>query len=128
MAINELCDRVLRMYHLLGYLGGSVEGVGGGEYGADGQDGEANGWVKKGIRGEEEDDVALADAEAMVEAGGEEGDSAAELGIGELGVCGGVDEGEFGRGQVRVGELGQDEHGCIEFRVRWDALAMLEFI
>lgn len=49
------------VFNLLGDLGGSVERVGGGDDGAEGHHGETDDGEEDGVRGEEEDDVALAD-------------------------------------------------------------------
>ena len=99
---------------LLGDLGGGVEGVGGGDGGA------AVGGTEEGedelgaVLEEEEDDVALLDAE-LVEAGGDFSGGEFHSGVGEGLAGGAVDE------AGAVLELGQVlEAVCVEREVRWD--------
>ena len=71
-----------------------VEGVCGGDDGAEGHDGEANNGEENGVWGKEEDDVAFSDAH-VGKGGGYGVDRLPEVGIGDVLAGGGVDEGDF---------------------------------
>ena len=87
---------------------GSIEGICGGDDGADGHDGEANDGEENGVRGEEEDDVAFSDSH-VGESRGDGIDGFPEVGIGYVLAGGGVDEGDFA-----VVRAGRDEGRGIE--------------
>ncbi|KAF7838051.1 DUF761 domain protein [Senna tora] len=99
---------------LLGDLGGSVEGVGGGDGGAEVGGGEEGEDELGAVLEEEHDDVALADAEG-VEAGGDAAGGEVDLGVGEGVAGGGIDE------AGTVVELGDVfEAVGVEWEVGWD--------
>lgn len=93
---------------LLGDFAGGVEGVGGGDDGAEGHDGEAHNGEVDGVGGEEEDDVALPDGGVEGERGGDGVHGSPELLVGEVEAGGGVDEGD-----VAVVSVGGDEGGHV---------------
>lgn len=104
---------------------GGIEGICGGDYSADGHDGEANDGEENGVWREEEDDVAFSDAH-VGERRGNGIDGFPELGIGDVVAGGGVDEGNFA-----VVRAGRDKRRRIEGLVRrerdWAAFAVEDF-
>lgn len=102
----------VRVFDLFGDLGGGVERVRGGDDGAEGHHGETDDGEQDGVRGEEKDDVALADPHVgETVADGLHG--APQLGEGEVFTGGGVDEG----GTAEMSLRGY-ESGDVEGRIR----------
>ncbi|KAL8553582.1 hypothetical protein ACS0TY_002045 [Phlomoides rotata] len=66
-------EHQLRIGDLFSDLAESVEGIGGGDDGAEGHDGETHNGEVERVGGKEEDDVAFADAEVGGEGGGDAG-------------------------------------------------------
>lgn len=102
-----------------------VEGICGGDDGADGHDGEANNGKVNGVRGKEEDDVAFSDAH-VGKGRGYGVDGVPEVGIGDLLAGGGVDEGDFA--VVRAGrDKGRRIEGLVRGKWDWAAFAVEDF-
>lgn len=87
------CEDGFRIGDLLGDLLSGVEGISGGDDGAQGDDGEAYDGEEDGVWREEEDDVAFPDAHGG-EGGGDGVDGGPDVGEGEVAAGGGVDEGD----------------------------------
>lgn len=110
---------------MLGDFLGSIEGICGGDDGADGHDGEANNGEVDRIWGKEEDDVAFSDAH-VGKGRGDGVDGVPEIGVGYVVAGGGVDQGDFA-----VMRTGRDKRRGIEGFVRgkwdWAAFAVEDF-
>lgn len=96
---------------MLGDFAGSVKRVGGGDYGSEGHDGEADNGKVNRVRGEKEDDVALSNAH-VGKRGGDGIDGLPELLEGEVATGGGIDESNLAMVSAR-GDESSDVQGLV---------------
>lgn len=99
----------LRIRDLFRNFAGSIEGIGGGDDGTEGHNGEADDGEVDRVRGEQEDNMAFTDAKVSRKRAGNGINGTPDIGESQLAAGGGVNE-----GNLAVVGAGGDEGGDIE--------------